>query len=156
MRRLSARVLFLFEIGLAASPTLGDAQDFYGGLAYGYALSSEGQSGLAGFAGIRFGEGALGFGAELGRGFGDGDPYDATRLRGMLWGDLGNLGFFGSFGLTQFGLSGGGFVDGINLGLGADYGLTDTTSLRFEMIYDHVPDYGSDVTSLQMGVAFGF
>ncbi len=156
MRRAFAVVLFQLEIGLAAIPAQGQAQNFYGGISYDYSVFGEGQSGLAAYAGVRFGEGALSFGAELTRGFGDGDPFGATRLRGMVRQELGSFGFFGSLGLSQFDLFEGGFVDGINLGIGADYGLSDATSLRFEMIVDRVPDYGPDVTSLRMGVAFGF
>lgn len=156
MRRALALVLFQLEIGLVAVPALGQAQDFYGGIAYDYALDGEGQGGLAAYAGVRFGEGALSFGAELTHGFGDGDPFEATRVRGLVRQALGGFGLFGSLGLSQFDLFGGGVVDGINLGVGADYGLTDATSLRFEMIVDRVPDYGPDVTSLRMSVAFGF
>ena len=156
MRRATARVLFLLEIGLACGPTFGQAQDFYGGLAYDYSIGGLGQSGLEAFAGVRFGEGALSFGAELARGLGDGDPFEATRLRGLVGSSLGVVNLFGSFGWTRLDLGSSSVADGINLGFGADYGLTDAASLRFEMVFDHVPDFGPDLTSLRMGVAFGF
>lgn len=156
MRRAVALILFQLEIGLAAFPALSEAQNFYGGIAFDYSVLGDGQGGLAAYAGVRFGEGALSFGAELGRGLGDGDPYEATRLSGVVRQDIGGFGLFGSFGWSQFDILQGGSAEGINLGFGADYGLSDAASLRFEMIVDHVPDYGADVASLRMGIAFGF
>lgn len=156
MRRPVALIVPLLEIGLAGIPAAGQAQDFYGGLAYDYSVLGNGQGGISAYAGVRFGEGALSFGAELGRGLGTGDPYEATRLRGMVRQDIGGFGLFGSFGWSQFDGLEGGSAEGINLGFGADYGLSDAALLRFEMIVDHVPDYGADVASLRLGIAFGF
>ena len=84
------------------------------------------------------------------------NTYEATRLRGLVGSSLGEVNLFGSFGWTRLDLGSSSVADGINLGFGADYGLTDAASLRFEMVFDDVPDFGPDLTSLRMGVAFGF
>ncbi len=134
------------------------AQDAYVGVSLDYGRPHAGDTyaatGLLG--GLRFGDSDLSYGAEVDVDLASGGPYDASRLRGTIYNDMGKLGLFAAVGATYYDLDAGGSETGINYGLGADFELYGNMTLRAEAIRDHMPDYTTDVTTLRIGVTFGF
>ena len=153
------RILAIALTFLTTAPAL--AQEIYGGLGLDFATphGEDGQVLVFGFGGARFGAGPVTYGAEVDYALGldSAADHNALRLRGIVRNDMGDFAIFGSLGLVSYGLDGGGNEDGATYGLGAEYGVGETTALRVEVIRDHVDNYNSaGVTTLRMGLAFGF
>ena len=148
-------ILCMFLVAISTSV---QAQDAYVGVSVDYGSPLDGDTSIASglLGGVRFGEGAVTYGAEVDLDLTNDTPYDASRLRGTVYNDMGKVGLFAALGATYYDLDAGGAENGFNIGLGADYELQDNIVLRAEAIRDHMPDYSNDVTTFRVGVAFGF
>lgn len=130
----------------------------YAGLSYGVAAPSEGDSVRASgvMIGARTSGAELTYGGELEFVKSDSDDFgDIARLRGIVHNDLGSIGLFGTMGLARMDDAFGEAADGFTYGLGADYEVTERTSLRLEMIRDQISDVPNS-TTMRLGVAFSF
>ncbi len=134
------------------------AQEFYVGLTYGQAQPSGGTEHAitSVYAGGLFGRSSIAYGGEIEFSIAQPELMDGTtRLRGVVHNDLGGLGTFATLGLSQYGLIGGGQANGVNYGLGIDYGVTDRIDVRLEAMRDILWD-ADDVNTIRLGVSYGF
>ena len=148
---------FILGAALALMSSVAVAQDAYVGvtLDYGDPAGGPGEIATGILGGLRFGDGGLSYGAEFDMDLIGSSDFDASRLRGVVYNDMGKFGLFATMGATRFDLDAGGSETGLNAGLGADYELRGNMSLRAEAIRDYMPD-APDVTTLRLGVTFGF
>ncbi len=147
-------------LAFAALGTAAQAQDIYVGATadYHFPHSGDGQTVGSIVAGLGLGSGPIALGAEAEAGFriaGDND-YDTARVRiwtSYDWGDY-TLRFAG--GVTEYYFDGGN-AGGFNFGFGADRALTETLSVRGELIRDFMDtDLTTDVTTTRIGVVYHF
>ena len=136
------------------------AQDFYGGVALDYHKPHAGEehSAAALIAGIQLGRGTISYGLEADASTPvDGtDTYDALRVRGLAFYDLGGVEALAGIGATQYTLNGDSFT-GYNFGLGAQIPWNDSWSVRVEFIRDMMDqDYTTNVTTTRLGMIYRF
>lgn len=146
---------------VAMTGTAAAADEYYFGLNYNVAVTGNELSNdiLGGHAGARFGQGSLSFGAEVEYGFGMGSDavHDSMRFRGVVYNDLGDFGLFGTLGMVNYDVYASGSDFGATYGLGAEYDVTNSTSVRLEVLRDQVELFDtSGVTSLRVGASFSF
>lgn len=152
--KLLATTLFVLWAPVA------QAQDFYGGVALDYHTPHAGEAHTGGaiLAGVTWGAGPLGYGAEVDYAtpIDDTDTYDAMRLRGLIRYDFGAFTGIAGVGATRYTLNGTD-LNGYNFGLGAEVGVSDALSLRVEIIRDMMDEeYTTNVTATRLGLIYRF
>lgn len=151
--------MIVAALTVAAAPVA--AQDFYvgGGFDYAKPHSGDDRTAATGFAGVAFGNGAIGYGAEIefGKTIDDNTDYNTARARLIGSYDFGGFAALASVGATQYDLGAGGKFDGYNFGLGALVPMSDSVAIRGEVIRDMMDDdYPTDVTTTRISVIYNF
>ena len=152
MKTIIAAAVFAAISGAAA------AQDFYIGGGIDLQTPHDGEQTVAStiLGGAQFGAGPVTFGPELEMNLTNGGDYNALRVRGIARHDTGTIALMASIGYSNYDIEGGSAIDGVNYGLGMDYGLTDRIDLRAEIIRDYARNDDMLVTNVRFGAIYGF
>lgn len=147
-------------LAIATLGTGAQAQDIYVGGTFDYLFPHSGDAETVGsiVAGMGIGSGAFAIGAEVDAGIqvaGDND-YDTARVRIWTSYDWGDYTLRAAGGVTEYyfdDVTAGGF----NAGFGAERALSDTLSVRGEIIRDFMDDtFTAAVTTTRIGVFYNF
>ncbi|MEM8536508.1 MAG: hypothetical protein AAGF56_01465 [Pseudomonadota bacterium] len=153
-------MLRLITAGFIAAAAPVAAQEAYVGVGgdYHFPHSGDAQTVISALVGLGFDTGFFTIGAEAEYGArvaGDND-YDTARVRGWVGYDWSGYTFRVAGGITEY------YFDddnagGFNAGLGAEMPLSDTLTLRGELIRDFMDDtFTKAITTTRVGVVYNF
>jgi len=146
-------------LAVALLGTAVQAQDVYLGVTVDYGMPKSGDSQAAAslLAGGSYdlGLAAIGAEAEYGAAAIFGGDYSTARLRAIGSFDLGEFTGLASIGGTRFGADSQSYM-GYNLGIGAQFPISNALEVRGELIRDFMDDFGSDVITTRVGAVYSF